>query len=69
MAIDIKAAWDKITLNSLNKVWKRLWPEARNDLLESDEEPPAVINNIVELANEGGVEMSVLKTWSLMVKV
>ena len=54
-AIDnIKAAWDDVTDNCMKGVWKKLWPEACTDSIISDDDiVPAIINDIVKLANEG----------------
>ena len=55
-AIDFKAAGNEVTENCMKGIWKKLWPEAFTDSLISDDNivhVPAIINNIVKLANEG----------------
>jgi hypothetical protein len=51
---NIRAAWNEMTPNCMNRVWKKLWPEACNNFVGVEEE--SVIQNIVKLANEAGLE-------------
>jgi hypothetical protein len=52
---NIRAAWNEVTPNCINGgVWKKLWPEARNNFVGVEEK--SVIQNIVELASETGLE-------------
>jgi hypothetical protein len=54
-AIDnIRAAWNEVTPNYINGVWKKLWPEACNNFVGVKEE--SVIQNIVEQVSEAGLE-------------
>jgi hypothetical protein len=54
-AIDnIRAAWNEVTPNCINGVWKKLWPEACNNFVGVEEE--SVIQNIVKLTNVAGLE-------------
>lgn len=52
----VKVAWDEIARHCMNRVCQNLSPEACNDLLEFDENPSVIINDIVQMANEGGVQ-------------
>lgn len=51
-AIDnIKLAWDEVTENAVNGVWKKLWPEiCKNYIAER-----SIIDSIVDLANDIGL--------------
>jgi hypothetical protein len=51
---NITAAWNEVSPNCVNGVWKKLQPEACSNLEEFDEE--TVIQNIVKLANEIGLK-------------
>jgi hypothetical protein len=50
---NIRAAWNEVTPNCINGgVWKK--PKARNNFVGVEEE--SVVQNIVELASEAGLE-------------
>jgi hypothetical protein len=51
---NIRSAWDEVTPNCLNKVWKKLWPKVRRNAEKYEE--GTVIYSIVELAKEAGLE-------------
>jgi hypothetical protein len=51
---NIRAAWNEVIPNCLNGLWKKIWQEACTNLEEVQKE--MVIQNIVKLANEAGLE-------------
>jgi hypothetical protein len=53
---NIVAAWDEVTANCMNSSWKKLWSEACHDFRGFEENEAAVTSNIVELANQLGMD-------------
>jgi hypothetical protein len=51
---NIRADWNEVTPSCMNEVWKKLWLEACNNFVGVEEE--SVIQNVIELANEAGLE-------------
>lgn len=56
-AIDnIDAAWKEITPRCMTSAWKKIMPQSCAGTENDDERPSSVIENIVQLANEIGLE-------------
>jgi hypothetical protein len=53
---NIVAAWEEVTTNCMNSSWKKLWPETCHDFRRFEENEAAVVNDIVELANQLGMD-------------
>jgi hypothetical protein len=53
---NIVAAWEEVTTNFMNSSWNKLWPETCHNLRWLEENEAAVVNDIVELANQLGMD-------------
>jgi hypothetical protein len=53
---NIAVAWEKVITNCMDNSWKKLWPEACHDFRGFEENEAAVTNDIVELANQLGMD-------------
>jgi hypothetical protein len=53
---NIVAAWEEVTTNFMNSSWNKLWPETCHDFRGFEENEAAVVSDIVELANQLGMD-------------
>jgi hypothetical protein len=53
---NIVAAWEEVTTNCMNSSWKKLWPKVCHDFRGFEENEAAIANDIVELANQLGMD-------------
>lgn len=55
-ANNIKEAWEEVIGMCMNSVWQKLWLDICNDLQDFEEVQAKIINDIIQLANQAGLE-------------
>jgi hypothetical protein len=53
---NIKTAWDEVSTSCMKRSWKNIWLDACNDSNNSEENVTPIINDIIHLANQLGMD-------------